>query len=50
MASAVDVAERVVYYAAALFLLVTIALAFFSTVVSVLRVGEARRSRYRRCS
>jgi hypothetical protein len=32
--------ERAVYYAAALFLLVTIALVFFSTVVSVLRVAE----------
>jgi len=33
--------ERAVYYAAALFLLVTIALVFFSTVVSVLRVAGA---------
>ena len=41
LASAVDFAERAVYYAAALFLLVTIAPVFFSTVVSVLAVGEA---------
>lgn len=40
LASAVDFAERAVYYGAALFLLATIALVFFSTVVSLLRVGE----------
>ena len=34
LASAVDFAERAVYYAAVLFLLVTIALVFFSTVMS----------------
>jgi hypothetical protein len=41
LASAVVFAERAVYYAAALSLLVTIAPVFFSTVVSVLRVAEA---------
>jgi hypothetical protein len=36
-----DFAERAVYYAAALFLLVTIALVYFSAVVSVSREAEA---------
>ena len=39
MASAVVFAERAVYYAAVLFLLVTIVPVSFSTVVSELRVA-----------
>jgi hypothetical protein len=44
LASAVRFAERAVYSAAALFLLVTSVLVFFSTVVSVSRVAEAGAS------
>ncbi len=40
LAVAVDLAERVVYYGAALFLLATIAMVFFSAVGSVLRIAE----------
>lgn len=35
-----DRAERIVYYGAALFLLITIGLLFFSTIVSLLEVAE----------
>ncbi len=41
MARFVDLAEQVVYYAAAIFLLVTVGMVFFSAVTSLLMVAEA---------
>ena len=41
LARFVDLAEQVVYYAAAIFLLVTVGMVFFSAVTSLLMVAEA---------
>jgi uncharacterized membrane protein (DUF373 family) len=40
LAGSIDLAERVVYYLAAIFLLATIGLLFFSAAESFLRLGE----------